>query len=162
MVGVADWAWSTHATMSASQQQTLSSRGARVYTCTCVHCNAKEWEFPPLKVVPIHHPLFGVTGVKFHPNTTPQLFYGPFSGTTWVSQCQRELLDFMVQGEINRDRHTGLENAYSRPQNWQFWGILPPRWGAISMKANKGTSLGAKYHPYWVHIHTSIAAKYHP
>ena len=26
------WAWSTHATVSASQEQTLSSRGARVYT----------------------------------------------------------------------------------------------------------------------------------
>jgi len=26
------WAWSTHATVSASQEQTLSGRGARVYT----------------------------------------------------------------------------------------------------------------------------------
>ena len=36
---------------------------------------------------------------------TTQPFYGPFYGTTWVSQCQRELLDFMVQGKINRGRH---------------------------------------------------------
>jgi len=36
----------------------------------------------------------------------PQPFYGPFSGTTRVSRCRRELLDFMVQGQINRGRHT--------------------------------------------------------
>jgi len=38
----------------------------------------------------------------------PQLFYGPFFGTTRVSQCQkrRELLDIMLQGKINRGRHT--------------------------------------------------------
>jgi len=24
--------------------------------------------------------------------------------------------------------HVKLENAYSRPQNWGFWGILPPKW----------------------------------
>ena len=35
-MGVAGWAWSTHATVSASQEQTLSGRGARVYTCTSV------------------------------------------------------------------------------------------------------------------------------
>jgi len=33
----------------------------------------------------------------------PQPFYGPFSGTTRVSRCQK--LDFMVQGKINRGRH---------------------------------------------------------
>ena len=27
-----NWAWSTHATVSASQEQTLSGTGARVYT----------------------------------------------------------------------------------------------------------------------------------
>jgi len=32
-VSVAGWAWSTHATVSASQKQTLSGRGARIYTC---------------------------------------------------------------------------------------------------------------------------------
>jgi len=32
-------AWSTHATVSAIQEQTLSGRGAHVYTCTCVHDN---------------------------------------------------------------------------------------------------------------------------
>jgi len=34
--GWASWAWSTHSSLSASQQQTLSGRGARVYTWTCV------------------------------------------------------------------------------------------------------------------------------
>jgi len=43
-----------------------------------------------------------------HINSTPQPFYGPFSGTTRVSRCggaRGELLDFMVQGKINRGRH---------------------------------------------------------
>ena len=31
-VGVAGWPWSTHATVSASQEQTLSGTGARAYT----------------------------------------------------------------------------------------------------------------------------------
>ena len=38
-VGVAGWACSTHATVSASQDQTLSGRGARVYTRTRVYDN---------------------------------------------------------------------------------------------------------------------------
>jgi len=38
-VGVAGWARSTHAMVSASKEQTLSGRGARVYTCTYVHDN---------------------------------------------------------------------------------------------------------------------------
>jgi len=42
------WTWSTHAAVWASQEQTLSGRGARVYTCACVHnnntniCNARH------------------------------------------------------------------------------------------------------------------------
>ena len=35
-----------------------------------------------------------------------------------------------------------LENAYSRPQNWGFGGISPPKLGAISTKSPKGTSAG--------------------
>ena len=38
--------------------------------------------------------------------TTPQPFYGPFSGTTRVSRCQKRTLEFMVHGKINRGRHT--------------------------------------------------------
>ena len=40
----------------------------------------------------------------FH-GTTPQPFYGPFSGTTRVSRCQKRTLNFKVQGKINRGRH---------------------------------------------------------
>jgi len=40
------------------------------------------------------------------PPPLPQPFYGPFSGTTRVTGARRELLDFMVQGKINRGRHT--------------------------------------------------------
>jgi len=36
----------------------------------------------------------------------PQPFDGPFSGTSRLAGATRELLDFMVQGKINRGRHT--------------------------------------------------------
>ena len=36
----------------------------------------------------------------------PQPFYGSFSRTTRWPSARRELLDFMVQGKINRGRHT--------------------------------------------------------
>jgi len=37
----------------------------------------------------------------------PQPFYGPFTGTSrLLSQCQKELLDFMVQQKINKGRQT--------------------------------------------------------
>jgi len=35
-----------------------------------------------------------------------------------------------------------FENAYSRPKNRGFGGISPPKWGAISTKPQKGTSVG--------------------
>jgi len=35
-----------------------------------------------------------------------------------------------------------LENAHSRPQNWCFRWISPPKWAAISTKPPKGTSAG--------------------
>ena len=38
--------------------------------------------------------------------TTPQPSYGPFSGPPRWAGARRELLDFMVQGKINRGRHT--------------------------------------------------------
>jgi len=49
---------------------------------------------------------------RHHTTTTgpPQPFYGPFSRTTRWASARRELLDnvmdFMVQGEIKRGRHT--------------------------------------------------------
>ena len=36
---------------------------------------------------------------------------------------------------------TWLENTYSRPKNWGFRGISPLKWGAMSTKPPKGTSL---------------------
>jgi len=49
VVGVVDWAWSTHAMVSASQEQTLSGRGARVYTA--VHTKA-GWAWSRVSVRP--------------------------------------------------------------------------------------------------------------
>jgi len=37
----------------------------------------------------------------------PQPFSGPFSGPRGWAAARRELLDFMVQGKINRGRHAG-------------------------------------------------------
>ena len=51
-----------------------------------------------------------------------------------------------------------LENAYSRPQNWGFWGILPPKWEAMSTKPPKGTSLceSASFEPSSVKIRRRV------
>ena len=48
----------------------------------------------------------------------------------------------------------GFKNAYSRPKNWGFGGILPPKWGAMSTKPPKGTSLreSASFEPSSVKI----------
>jgi len=44
----------------------------------------------------------------YTPPPPPQPFYGPFYWTTGVSRCQKRTsgVDFMVQGKINRGRHT--------------------------------------------------------
>jgi len=44
--------------------------------------------------------LLAITTLHY---TTPQPFYGPFSGNTRVSWCQKRNL---VQGKINRGRHS--------------------------------------------------------
>ena len=33
--------------------------------------------------------------------------------------------------------HVKLKNAYSHPQNMGFWGILPPKWGAVWTRPEK-------------------------
>jgi len=38
--------------------------------------------------------------------TTTQPFYGPFSGTTWVSWCQKTTSGLYGEGKINRGWHT--------------------------------------------------------
>jgi len=40
------------------------------------------------------------------PPPPPQPFYGPFLGPPGWTGARRELLDFIVRGKINRDRHT--------------------------------------------------------
>ena len=47
------------------------------------------------------HPVCMITTT-----TTLQPFYGPFTGPPRWAGGRRELLDFMVQGKINRGRHT--------------------------------------------------------
>ena len=42
----------------------------------------------------------------WHSTYTPQPFYGPFPGQPGWAGARKELLDFMVQGKINRGRHT--------------------------------------------------------
>jgi len=51
-----------------------------------------------------------------------------------------------------------LENAYSRPKNWGFRGISPLKWGAMSTKPPKGTSLreSASFEPSSVEIRRRV------
>jgi len=62
--------------------------------CTCKQCKTCYWG----RIAPL----------QLTTTTTP--FYGPFSGTTRVSRCQKKPLDFLVQGKINRGRR--------RPSGW--------------------------------------------
>jgi len=39
-------------------------------------------------------------------NTTPQPFYGPFSGTIQVSRCQKRISGLYGAREDNKGRHT--------------------------------------------------------
>ena len=57
------------------------------------------------------------------------LFMTLFSGTHL--QVRR------VDGSNDAISRVWLENAYSRPQNCFFWGILPPKCGEISTKPPK-------------------------
>ena len=43
---------------------------------------------------------------NYNNHQTPQPFCGPFPGPPWWAGVKRELLNFMVQGKINRGRHT--------------------------------------------------------
>ena len=53
----------------------------------------------------------------------PQPFYGPFSGTTRVSRCQKRTSGLTVQGEINRGRHT--DHPAGRHSIWTNQYPLP-------------------------------------
>jgi len=52
------------------------------------------------------------TGFESMTTTPPQPFYGPFPGPSGSAGARRELLDFTVQGEINRGRHTDHAAGY--------------------------------------------------
>jgi len=56
-------------------------------------------------VLPVLSKIFEIL-LKISTTTTQQLFYGPFLGPPGWAGARRELLDFMVQGKINRFRHT--------------------------------------------------------
>jgi len=56
--------------------------------------------------------------------TTPQPFYGPFSGTTRVSGARRELLDFMVQERLGVTP-SGPTSAYLHHPPIFFTGRMP-------------------------------------
>jgi len=51
-----------------------------------------------------------------------------------------------------------LENAYSRPKNWGFLGISPPKWETMSTKPPEGTSLreSASFEPSSVKIRRRV------
>jgi len=57
-------------------------------------------------------------------HTTPQPFYGPFSGTIRVSRCQKRTSGLMVQEKINRGRHT--DHLAGRHSIWTNQWLPPP------------------------------------
>ena len=92
--------WKSHQHVT----QTLSAREM----IQCQHCqqviqSVSTWHRQCLYCIDVFPIL-----TAFHcgtTTTTPQPFYGPFSGTTRVSRCQKRTLDFMAQEKINRGRH---------------------------------------------------------
>jgi len=58
---------------------------------------------------------------------TPQPFYGPFSGTTQVSWCQKRTSGLYGTREINRGRHTDHQTTSAHLQHCPifFMGWMP-------------------------------------
>ena len=132
-------------------------------TChTQVHVTRSIWH----RVLPV--------ASHYTTTTTPQPFYGSFSGNTRVSRCQKRtsgvygaILDFMVQGKINRGRHTNhptgrhsnLTNQCPPPPSPLFLQAgCPSCHPSNSVKALKATSafgLGIiRYSsPQWSYLH---------
>jgi len=97
---------------------------------------------------------------QYSHTTTPQPFYGPGSGTTQVIRCEKRILDFMVQGKINRGRHTDhlagrhsirLTSANLHHPPYFFTGrmpFLPPNQQRQSTDSNTyQDSIRTKDHP---------------
>jgi len=111
---------------SSCKQTTQTSKPFNIHYSINKHCHASVIASPLRMRAPRAH-------CKSCPTTTTTTVYGPFSGTTRVSRCHKRLLDFMVQGKINRSRHTtirrgatpsGLTNI---PHFLQAgWPFLPP------------------------------------
>ena len=78
-----------------------------------------------IKITPSHD-----KSLQHHTHTQP--FYGPFSGTTWVSRCQKKLSSGLHSArEDNRGRHTNNPSMlacipsglvpYSTKRQYLFW-----------------------------------------
>ena len=89
---------------------------AEKHSKQCLFCTACKFR-PYIWVTGMHCPHIWVvsyvraicTGVKMHPYTTTphhNHFTALFQGPPWWAGARKELLDFMVQGKINRGRHT--------------------------------------------------------
>jgi len=72
-----------------------------------------------------HMPSHHCQSTNTHTHTQP--FYGHFSRTTRVSRCQKRTSGLMVQGEINRGRHTDHPAGCLsiRTNQYFFMGRMP-------------------------------------
>jgi len=69
------------------------------------HKNYKWQNQPKCRLIIDVHCVYKYINKLWH-TTTPQPFYGPFSRITRVSRCQKRTSGLMMQGKINRGRHT--------------------------------------------------------
>jgi len=67
--------------------------------------NYKWQNQPKCRLIIDVHCVYKYINKLWH-TTTPQPFYGPFSRITRVSRCQKRTSGLMMQGKINRGRHT--------------------------------------------------------
>ena len=88
------------------------------------------WQF---KMAAVRH--LGFVGSIFGP-PTKTTWWSPSLCKIWLESIQY----FWYSGSLNI-LHVWLENAYSYPQNWRFYGISPTKWAVISKKPQKGTPL---------------------
>ena len=90
----------------------LSEQGAFSHTSVDSVSPESCWKLPPCCILTTFLLNLSLSSgstwdlCKQFTHTHTQPFYGDFSGTPGWAGARRELLDFMVQGEINRGRHT--------------------------------------------------------
>jgi len=96
----------------------------------------------------------------------------PFYGTTQVSRCRRELLDFMVQGKSNRGRHTDhparrhsirTNQCLPPPSPIFLQAGCPPCRPTNSVKALKANtfSVSGKTHPRTSEVNEHVWENYY-